>query len=392
MSKDLTKLLKHSTDAIVSVEDSSGDPTVNQINAFPFVHLGLLADDELKATVGKNDVREAGGSNVQLSEDVEIKTSALELDPVEVDVLGNYEKAERSSLYLFGPEQSHKISNLGLTVEVNADLSAKGKKLVSTSHRKFKQSLADFDLGRSATYFNTHRAYQYLQAVKKIRRDNLVFEWLPYLGNFGEDIQGFEASKNRYVGNLYNSPAWGAAPDANYSILTFDGVNDYADFGDVLDMNATEDIIVEFWTKVNAADGATATILSKDTGGLGYFIYRETDNKVYFGNVGASFYVSSGSSLFTVGVWNQYSISINRSTNLAKVYANGLLVNSADISTITSLENSASFKVGHGGVTGYGNITLATLRVYNYGANGLPSNIATIISNHYNAEKAIFGL
>jgi hypothetical protein len=392
MSKDLSKLIKHSTDAIVSVEDSSGNPTTSQISAFPFVHLGLIEDDSLKATVGKNEVREAGGSNVQLSEDVEIKISGMEIDPTEVDVLGNFEKAERTSLFLFGPQQSHKISNLGLTIELEADLSAKGKSRVNTSMRKFKKSLSDFDLGRTPTYFNTLQPYQYLQAVKAIRQDNLVFEFLAYLGYFNDDTIVYDSSK--YRRSAARGGTWGSAPNANYKKLAFDGVDDFIDFGDILDDDGQSDILFEVWIKILAADAASVQALGKkdivSDSGLGWRLIRDSSNNLRLNYGDGTNTASGGAENVLQNVWTHFACSVDRNGNIVG-YKNGVVGTSTSINSVGNANSVSPFYIGRQ-QTQYANFEIGAIRFYNFGAGRLPSDIAAIIARHYNAEKSIFGL
>ena len=390
MANDLTKILKGAKDAVVAVENSStGLAKSDAVNQFPFFSVGLVEDDSIKFSGKKVVIPEAGGGEIQ-SFELEAKISSLETESDEfVNAIEPIAKvADNCSLYLFGGDQSHKIKNLGVTVEKNVNFGTKDKSQSNFVLRGSKNDLSELELGKTATYYSSDRAYRYNQMIKKIRRENLVFEAVPYLGYFSDDFYLYDASKNRKVGTLYGGPTWGTAPDGVNSILTFDGVNDYADFGNILNDDGVSDLLIEFW-----AYGGDLNMFGKRSGwmsGVGWDVLMASPGQRFYLSDGVNSVVCSWDVVATSG-WNHYAIAVDRN-GYARAYRNSVQYGgNQDVSSVVgSCENSNSFTIGK--IDIYGVFPLGALRVYNFGAGGLPSNIATIISNHYNAEKSIFGL
>jgi hypothetical protein len=90
-------------------------------------------------------------------------------------------------------------------------------------------------------------------------------------------------------------------------------------------------------------------------------------------------------------VWKHLAVSIDRNGN-GQTYINGI-ADGSPVSTaaVGSAANSQSLKIGRSG-SEFGQVDIGGHRFYNFGAGNLPSDIATIISNHYNAERQFYGL
>lgn len=400
MAKDYSKILKAGVrDAVIAIEDSSGNARTDEVGIFPFAVVGLLGEDNLKVTASRSAITEAGGQEIQKF-DVEAKISGLETDAVEFS--GVLEKlagnSNNASLYLFGDSVSHKIRNLGMIAEKDVDVSTKGKSLSAISVRAGKNDLTDIEVGKSATFYLTHKAYQYLQVARKSRRADLVMELPAYLGSLNQVAKLFDSSKYRIVGGLYNAPTWGVAPDANFAKLSFDGVNDYADMGNVMNDDGVSDFILEAWIKPLGANGAKLNLVAKKSAlqntTAGYGLVRDTSNAIYFDFADGTNRVTFGSAggAVLINTWYHIAVAIDRDGN-GRMYINGVAVGSPTaVSSVLNATNALSFFIGRDGSGSYSSFEFAGLRMYNFGAGGLPANVATIISDNFNAERSILGV
>jgi hypothetical protein len=183
---------------------------------------------------------------------------------------------------------------------------------------------------------------------------------------------------------------WGQA-----DILRFDGSDDYVDFGNVCNFAALVDFAIDFWLRVPAADGTAQEIFTKKASAgvaAGFSILRDASNKIAVelaDGTDQPDIVSAANVL--QNVWTHVLLAADRTGN-AQLYINGAANGSAvDVSAVGDMTTATSLYAARFG-TAYGQVDLGNLRVYNFGADGLPANIATIALNHYNAQKAIHGL
>jgi hypothetical protein len=183
-------------------------------------------------------------------------------------------------------------------------------------------------------------------------------------------------------------------------MLRFDGVNDKVDFGDVLNMDATADFLFEMWVRVTDSDGNLVEFMGKKAtysdNTDGWTIYRSTspaNTLVFRLSDGASTAPISGGTTVLQNAWHHIAIAIDRNGN-GTWYVDGAASGTpASVAAIGDPTNSDSFVIGKCATgSGYGQFDGGAVRVYNFGAGGLPSDIATIIANHYNAEKAKYGI
>jgi hypothetical protein len=172
--------------------------------------------------------------------------------------------------------------------------------------------------------------------------------------------------------------------------LLFDGTDDQVAFGDICNIK-DEDFAIEFWVKVPAANASTQEILSKYSGSLGYAIVRDSSNKISFSYVdsgdGSSF---ASTSTLLQNVWRHVMIAGDRSGSIT-IYSNGAADGAASMAAVGDLTNTTALYLGRS-QTNYGNVQLGAVRIYNFGVDGLPSNMATIAARHYAAEKSRYGL
>jgi hypothetical protein len=184
--------------------------------------------------------------------------------------------------------------------------------------------------------------------------------------------------------------------------LSFDGGVDEVNFGNVCDIT-TEDFGIEAWVRIPTDEPIDTVhdILTKRNvgdGAVGYALYA-TD---YLVPAALTFKVSvkdgSGTQKVIASTagdvnddWYHVFAIFDRDGN-GTVYKNGVAGTPVAISSVSgSLTNTTNLLVAARGVD-HGKVDVGIIRFYNFGNGGLPSNIATIISNHYNGEKFLFGL
>lgn len=389
MAKDYTKILKSIENVVVVAVNAAGTADPTPVGVFPMVHSGFLTDGETKLNAAMNEFRESGGSIVQLGYDLNAVTKGLEFDPTEFAVAEKFEKATCDFFY-FGRDQSHRLKNVTQVLSIEKDLGAKGKKLVSINGKKFAPSLAEIlELNNSATFYSTNPAYKYNRIINKILRDKLELEAYPYLGNFGVAGSLYDASKNRFVGTV-NGATQGSVH------LIFDGINDDVAFGDILDDDGVGDFLIEVWVRIQGADASLQEILAKKNLSMdisaGFAIFRATTNIIQFRIAdGTNTAVVGTASSVLLNVWKHFAIAVDRNGN-ATPYLNGVADGApGSVAAVGSAANALNLFLGRD-QTNFGQVDVGAARIYRFGAGGLPSNVAAIILEHFNAEKAEFGL
>lgn len=208
------------------------------------------------------------------------------------------------------------------------------------------------------------------------------------------DISGFErhGSLNSDFATIWQA----GTPE---SFLRFDGVNDNCNFGDVCDIDATSDILIEAWVRILVADGSLAIIAVKKTNGgaanAGWYLRRNiTTNFLSFilGDASSFVEVVSAATILQ-NVWKHVAVVIDRNGNVT-LYINGAASGTPiSVATVVDSTNALNLRIAADSpAVTFGQADIGMLRFYNFGAGGLPSDIATIIARHYNAEKAYYGL
>ena len=176
----------------------------------------------------------------------------------------------------------------------------------------------------------------------------------------------------------------------------FDGVNDKVDYGDVLDIDATSDFLLEAWVRVQASNGSALNILGKKNVGAnsnpGFQLLRDSSNRpaVRLGDGVDTALVTAAGTILN-NAWHHVAFAANRAGN-GQVYIDGAASGVAvDITAIGDMSNAISLIEGGCGTT-FGQVDIGDRRIYNFGASGLPSDISTIVARHYSAEKTYYGL
>lgn len=207
------------------------------------------------------------------------------------------------------------------------------------------------------------------------------------------DLSGYERH-----GTLAAAAHW-AATSSPYSLL-LDGTDDSVSFGDLLDDDALTDYLFEFWLAFPGSNGSVEQVMSKKSAlsdhTAGYGMYRHTDNTMIFilSDGDSSANVTSVAT-FVQNVIKHVAVAIDRNGNM-QMYVNGAASGSAaSVATQTTGTNAFALFLGREGTTSgplFGNVRIYQFRIHDYGTGGLPSDVATQVLNHYNAEKAVYGL
>lgn len=177
--------------------------------------------------------------------------------------------------------------------------------------------------------------------------------------------------------------------------LRFDGTNDYCSLGDILDDDGTTDFMIEAWVRIQGANGSLQEILAKKTAtgtSAGYGFYRNASNYIAFHLAsGSAEAINVSSSTLLINTWAHIACTIDRNGS-GQIYINGSANGSpVSVAAIGSGANALNLYIGRDN-TNYGQVDIGAVRIYRYPTVGLPSDISTIISNHYNAEKTFYGL
>jgi hypothetical protein len=192
-----------------------------------------------------------------------------------------------------------------------------------------------------------------------------------------------DVSGNAYNGTLTNGPTFNGS---NGGGIVFDGVDDYADFGNVLASltNLSLECFVKFGTQSTSFNGIISKTLSNADG---YEIRTSngatsTTTIVEFRYVGDS--ASIGFGTLTNGIW--YHLVATGANGSQKTYINGVQAGSNTIALSPSA-NSNSLVIGKLAYAGlYANMTMGCARIYNRALT------ASEIQQNYNSTKPRFGL
>ncbi len=398
-TKDVNKLLKGVSDCILAAVDDAGAESPAQVSdSFPLLSLGYLDENSIQSESKKLTQKEHGGNLLQLGEIATVNINSLSGAGTSITAARKFKNAQ-CNIYGFGSQQSHKLTRFLMNIETPNDMKQGGKSVIQFStEKKVSPDETLGTLGSSATAFSADAAYRFKEYIRGVRQENLVFSIIPYLGNFGQTTKLYDASDNRISGSLFNGPTWGTAPDGVNAKVVFDGVNDYASFGDVLDDDGVSDLLIEMWVRVTASNGTKAIFMAKKPGvlssSLGFGICRDsTDNLVKFDIAdGTNRATASSASTLLQNIWKHVAISIDRNGNIV-IYMNGVAGTGVSCATVASVTNASNMTLARdSNGTEFGAVEYGAFRVYNFGAGNIPANISTIIADHYNAEKAIFGL
>lgn len=147
-----------------------------------------------------------------------------------------------------------------------------------------------------------------------------------------------------FNGTLTNGATYGTGIISNG--FSLDGVNDYVDFGDVLDNDGTQAQSVSFWVKLNST--SNQLLVGKQNNAIPYNGWGVVmvSSKIYyafFNNVPSIMAQTENTQVLTTGVWYHVVATYDGSKNASgiKVYIDGSL-GTQNIITDTLGSNSSS--------------------------------------------------
>jgi hypothetical protein len=166
----------------------------------------------------------------------------------------------------------------------------------------------------------------------------------------GSGTTWYDLSSNSYSGTLTNSPTWNSA-----GYFTFDGTNDYVEFGDILDPGTNNwSISTLVYPLANAPSTNNTFIVSKALAGASNYRYAtslKTDTTKLRAFIepsdGFPIVVESSSVELGVNSWSFFTSVFNKSGNLS-LYKNDTLVASTSMSVASgdTFNSNHPFRVG----------------------------------------------
>lgn len=166
-----------------------------------------------------------------------------------------------------------------------------------------------------------------------------------------------DKSGNGYSGTLTNSPTWG--PGKIGQAIKFDGVNDYVDIGNPVNLQSLTAITISSWVKFNS-NTANQVIIGKEQGGspYGWSLRINSNSKLDF----MMNNVLTETNIPSLNVWHHIAASNDGSTN--RLYIDGTLVATSSSSYFNSTGN---INIGRSQPSGrYINGSIDDVKIYNY--------------------------
>lgn len=202
------------------------------------------------------------------------------------------------------------------------------------------------------------------------------------------DVSGFQNH-----GTLAAAGSWQASGLVEF--LRFNGSSDFADFGAGVALDNVNDALLEAWVRVQVANGNVVTFIGKKgdtTNGAGWLLGRDASNRAIFtiADGGANVSVVSTATLLQ-NAWHHVACQVDRNGN-GQMYVDGAVSGAAvSVAAIGASTGTSTFRFARTGSTYY-QTDLGGVRVALYGAGGIPANIATIVANHFAAERGYYGV
>jgi hypothetical protein len=176
------------------------------------------------------------------------------------------------------------------------------------------------------------------------------------------------------VYQITSKDEWGEGK--NKTAIDFDGVDDYADLGDVLDMGKN-DMTISTWIKTSVT-GSSQYLISKSKAASQNYRYavgvQNSKLKLFLqGDDPGADVTLLGNANVADGLWHFASFMFDRDGN-ASIYVDGVYDNSTSISHWSDLEMNSNnpFRIGiytnadNAGVSGVFSGSMDNVRVYNY--------------------------
>ena len=195
-----------------------------------------------------------------------------------------------------------------------------------------------------------------------------VGAWNPGLGVSGLTLRDASGFKNN--GTLTNGPTW-AANQGKYA-MSFDGVDDYVDFGANNVLNCTVSLAISMWAKRNGTSGGAyhAWVQRFSGATVGYQLYvNNSDNIVrfYTNTILASSYAMSDT--------NWHYLCVTNSNSKTSFFIDGIPYGSGSQSLVNVTTATVNnFGIFPGG--GFANGLMDDIRIYNRALS--PQEIRTL--------------
>lgn len=185
----------------------------------------------------------------------------------------------------------------------------------------------------------------------------------------------------------------GALASQATGLFTFDGSNDYIDYGNVLSFERTNSFTLSCWVKSNSLSALAGLISKLDTAQVGYSLQISSGGTIRFElkNSGTNFIRVTSSATITTSAWANIVITYNGSSLASGVnlYLNGDLISyTINSDTLTaSVITTHTLKIG----------TVSTVANFLNGQVALPmiyNRVLTVVEvlQTFNSTKSRFGL
>lgn len=152
------------------------------------------------------------------------------------------------------------------------------------------------------------------------------------------------------------------------SAISFDGVDDYVDLGNITD--ALSSMTISVWIKPSTQTNTFRDVIGKwSIGSYGWWLeIRDTAaTKIAFGTSGSS-YIETTNSVMTTGTWNHIVVRHGSNGTIREIYVNGINVAVTDHSggAGTIGTSTASLRIGGNNSTNrYFTGSIDDVRIYN---------------------------
>lgn len=166
-----------------------------------------------------------------------------------------------------------------------------------------------------------------------------------------------DSSGNGNTGTLTNGPTW---VNGKYSsAISFSGVSDYMNLGDINTLDGLSALSVSMWIKpTNLTNGLRGIITKWDVNNASWFIgNNNSEISVYLTSIPNNYsnYVTTTNAGLQTNIWYNLIVSYNGSTQTVNIYLNGVKLNTSLTGTIPSTLTSVtqSVLIGKQGAANY---------------------------------------
>jgi hypothetical protein len=202
-----------------------------------------------------------------------------------------------------------------------------------------------------------------------------------------------DLSRGGNNGTLVNGPTYSST---NGGSIVFDGVNDYVDFGNILNFERTDSFTLNSWFKISSLGAFRSIITKMDSSFKGYALNVETTGQIRFilrnTPTTNSLNIITNSNLITVNNWFNLCATYNGSsiTTGMTVYVNSIPYSFTVTDNTLTQSPTTSYPLNVAARTstnnGYISGNIAQASIYNRALS------AQEIQQNYNATKTRYGL